>query len=284
MAASVPVLIAAVAVIAWLRLPADYVLGRSLRRPSDGEQLLTLREGVTDVIAVTEVPGRGRGLITNGHPMSSTALLDQRYMRALAHIPLLSMTASYAGAGHRLRRRQLDAGRDAPSVALNASTSPTCLATSSDTPAIFATPTTTSSRIRASGSTSTTAGSISRCSPTAAYDLITLEPPPIAHAGVGGAVLARVLRAGAHAPEAGRLSQPVAARLPGAAGDEPGDGARVRRRLSAVACCCRAHRPNCCSSARTAPRSRSIPERVARALERAPDVRGRPAAPRSGHA
>ena len=53
---------------------------------------LTIHEGVTEIVAVTEIPGRGRSLITNGHPMSSTALLDQRYMRALAHIPLLSMT------------------------------------------------------------------------------------------------------------------------------------------------------------------------------------------------
>ena len=33
----------------------------------------------------------GRVLVTNGHPMSSTELLSQRYMRAMAHIPLLSI-------------------------------------------------------------------------------------------------------------------------------------------------------------------------------------------------
>src|SRR6185503_4246801 len=46
---------------------------------------------VNEVLAVVEREGRGRGLMTNGHAMSSTATLDQRYMRALAHIPLLSM-------------------------------------------------------------------------------------------------------------------------------------------------------------------------------------------------
>jgi spermidine synthase len=84
-------LIAAVAIAAWLRLPPDYVLGRALAPRSDGEHLLTMHEGVTEVVAVTEVPGLGRSLMTNGHAMSSTALLDQRYMRALAHIPLLSL-------------------------------------------------------------------------------------------------------------------------------------------------------------------------------------------------
>jgi len=37
------------------------------------------------------LPGIGRRLLTNGHPMSATTPLSQRYMRALAHIPLLAM-------------------------------------------------------------------------------------------------------------------------------------------------------------------------------------------------
>jgi spermidine synthase len=45
------------------------------------------------VLAVTEVPQEGRALITNGHFMSDTSWLSQRYMRAFAHIPLLSMPA-----------------------------------------------------------------------------------------------------------------------------------------------------------------------------------------------
>src|SRR4029077_9863353 len=55
------------------------------------ERVLPSSEGLTEVIAVTEVPGQGRTLVTNGHPMSSDARLSQRYMRALAHIPLLSI-------------------------------------------------------------------------------------------------------------------------------------------------------------------------------------------------
>jgi len=75
----------------WLLLPSDYVITRALVLPVDKARLLTLSEGITEVIAVTEVPGEGRLLLTNGHPMSSTSLLSQRYMRGLAHIPLLSI-------------------------------------------------------------------------------------------------------------------------------------------------------------------------------------------------
>ena len=86
-----PVLIAGGAIGLWLLLPSDFVITRALARADAEERLLTLSDGLNEVIAVTEVPGKGRTLITNGHPMSSTRRLSQRYMRALAHIPLLSM-------------------------------------------------------------------------------------------------------------------------------------------------------------------------------------------------
>src|SRR4029453_4441772 len=38
-----------------------------------------------------EMGSSGRLLMTNGHAMSSTTLSSQRYMRALAHIPLLAI-------------------------------------------------------------------------------------------------------------------------------------------------------------------------------------------------
>ena len=82
--------IAGVALLLWLRLPSNYLITRALAPPMGNERLLTLSEGVTEVIAITEAPGTGRTLFTNGHRMSSTAPLSQRYMRALAHIPLLS--------------------------------------------------------------------------------------------------------------------------------------------------------------------------------------------------
>ena len=44
---------------------------------------------MTELVAVTDGPDGGRVLVTNGHPMSSTELASQRYMRAMAHLPLL---------------------------------------------------------------------------------------------------------------------------------------------------------------------------------------------------
>jgi spermidine synthase len=74
----------------WFQLPSDYVISRALAQ-KDNERLLARSEGLTEVIAVVEVAAKGRTLFTNGHPMSSTARLSQRYMRAMAHIPLLSI-------------------------------------------------------------------------------------------------------------------------------------------------------------------------------------------------
>jgi spermidine synthase len=81
----------AVAIAAWLQLPSDFVVNRMLSDPASGERRLVVDDGLTELIAVTEREGEGRTLHTNGHPMSSTLPLSQRYMRALAHIPLLSI-------------------------------------------------------------------------------------------------------------------------------------------------------------------------------------------------
>jgi spermidine synthase/tetratricopeptide (TPR) repeat protein len=84
------VFIGGVALGLWFLLPPGYLVSRAAP-PFANERVLTSSEGLTEVIAVTEVPGQGRTLVTNGHPMSSDARLSQRYMRALAHIPLLSI-------------------------------------------------------------------------------------------------------------------------------------------------------------------------------------------------
>jgi len=75
----------------WWTLPPDHVITRALPARGEHEPLLTRSEGLNEVITVVERPGFGRILFTNGHPMSSTARFSQRYMRALAHIPLLSI-------------------------------------------------------------------------------------------------------------------------------------------------------------------------------------------------
>ena len=85
------VLVGGVAIVLWCLLPSDYVLTRALAQSTDQGRLLSVREGLTEVVAVTDVPGKGRRLLTNGHPMSSTTQFAQRYMRALAHVPLLTI-------------------------------------------------------------------------------------------------------------------------------------------------------------------------------------------------
>ena len=75
----------------WLLLPSDHITVRALGQMGSGQKRLLVSDGLTELIAVTEHPGQGRTLYTNGHAMSSTMPLSQRYMRALAHIPLLSM-------------------------------------------------------------------------------------------------------------------------------------------------------------------------------------------------
>ena len=69
----------------------DFVIARALQAPAQTERQLALVEGVNEVVSVIESRDTGRQLYTNGHAMSSTSLAAQRYMRALAHIPLLSM-------------------------------------------------------------------------------------------------------------------------------------------------------------------------------------------------
>ena len=81
--------LAAAALAGWVLLPGNYLLARALLFPL--EKAYTISEGLTEIIAVTDGTDGGRVLVTNGHPMSSTELFSQRYMRAMAHIPLLSM-------------------------------------------------------------------------------------------------------------------------------------------------------------------------------------------------
>ncbi len=174
--------VAAVALGLWLRLPSDYLIARSLVLPV--ERLLTLSEGVTEVIAVADVPGSGRMLLTNGHPMSSTDLLSQRYMRALAHIPLLAAdnpeevlvicfgvgnTAHAATLHPSVRRVEVvDLSRHVLSHA-----------------AYFTDVNRDVLHDRRVAVHVNDGRHHLQMRDEAAYDLITLEPPPIVHAGVG---------------------------------------------------------------------------------------------------
>jgi spermidine synthase len=177
------VVVSITALVLWLTLPGDYVTKRALGPPNDHERLLTISDGLMELIAITETPGLGRTLTTNGHPMSSTRPLSQRYMRALAHIPLLSIdtpetvlvigfgvgnTTQAATLHPSIRRVEVadlsrgilghasyfkEANKDVlrdPRLALYINDGRQHL----------------------------------QMQPRASYDLITLEPPPIAYAGV----------------------------------------------------------------------------------------------------
>jgi len=81
--------VAAAALGAWLTLPSDFIRARALPQPGANERVLNQSEGINEIITITETTGKGRRLMTNGHAMSATWPLSQRYMRALAHVPLL---------------------------------------------------------------------------------------------------------------------------------------------------------------------------------------------------
>jgi spermidine synthase len=80
------------AVTACAIAPADFVIRRAIGNATETRHVLAQREGLTEVVTIVDTRD-GRMLMTNGHAMSSTARLSQRYMRALAHIPLLMMDA-----------------------------------------------------------------------------------------------------------------------------------------------------------------------------------------------
>ena len=181
--AAIPVGAAAFAIGAWLLLPPDYITTRALPAPEPNERVLNQTEGVNEIVTITETAGKGRRLMTNGHAMSATWPLSQRYMRALAHVPLLMMDnparALVIGFG---------VGNTTRAAALHPSVQRVDVADLSrnvlDHARWF----------------STTNGDVLRdpkvtiyvndgrhhllMQPSGTYDLIALEPPPIGYAGV----------------------------------------------------------------------------------------------------
>jgi len=200
-------LAAASALAAWMLLPSNHVNTRALalnvsnrpvlseQRESQGpalserseskgqEQLLTVDEGLTEIIAVTDVPGQGRRLLTNGHPMSSTSRLSQRYMRGLAHIPLLAMANPQSvlvigfGVGNTTHAATLHPSIRRVEVA---DLSREILAHAD----YFAD---VNQRVLGDPRVAVYVNDGRQhlqMQPASSYDLVTLEPPPIAYAGV----------------------------------------------------------------------------------------------------
>ena len=173
--------VALASLAAWLLLPSDYVLQRALVVAA-GDRVLAKSEGTTEVIAVVEA-ARGRALLTNGHAMSSTALLDQRYMRALAHVPLLSMTAP-----RRVLVIGFGVGNTVHAAALHPSVEHVDVAELSRhvlAQAPFFRDATADVLHQPKVAVYLNDGRQHlQMSAPGTYDLVTLEPPPIAHAGV----------------------------------------------------------------------------------------------------
>jgi spermidine synthase len=181
-AATISMLVAGGAVALWCLLPSAYVVTHAAP-PLESERLLNVTEGVTEVVAVADVPGEGRTLLTNGHPMSSTAWLSQRYMRALAHIPLLAMDApdtvlvigfgvgntTHAATLHRSIRR-VEVADLSENVIAHAGYFADVNQDVLNDPRVTVYVNDGRHHLQ--------------MQPPASYDLITLEPPPIAYAGV----------------------------------------------------------------------------------------------------
>jgi len=176
-------LIVGAAMAVWLQLPTDYLLRRAMTPPQPDERVLTISEGVNEIIMVTELPGRGRGLITNNHAMASTALLDQRYMRALAHIPLLSIDRP-----SRVLVIGFGAGNSTHAAALHPSVERIDVVDLSRHILEHARYFTDANHGILTDRRVSVYVNDGRqhlqLRPQGTYDLITLEPPPIAHAGV----------------------------------------------------------------------------------------------------
>ena len=170
------------ALLVWLLQPADFLVRRALG-DANGDRVLTRSEGVGELLAVVEREGRGRGLLTNGHAMASTALLDQRYMRALAHIPLLSMERP-----ERVLVIGFGVGNTTHAATVHSSVTRVDVADVSrnvlEHATFFRDANHDVLRDRKVSVFVNDGRQHLQMMPPATYDLITLEPPPIAHAGV----------------------------------------------------------------------------------------------------
>jgi spermidine synthase len=185
-AVSISLAAATIAIGVWLFLPSDYILSRALLFPP--ERAYTISEGVTELIAVTDGPDGGRVLVTNGHPMSSTELLSQRYMRAMAHIPLLAidnpervLVLCY-GVGNTARAATLHPTvRQVDVVDLSRHVLEQSSYFTEVNGDVLHDPRVTVYINDGRHHLQMNAGAGLKTGP---YDLITLEPPPIVHAGV----------------------------------------------------------------------------------------------------
>lgn len=178
-------LASAAAVTVWFAtLPPERLVLQSIPARWRDLPMLSVREGVNETLIVAEGPALDRRLITNGHSMSGTAHIFQRYMRLFSHLPLLMVESPTRalvicfGAGntagatllHPLERLDLvDLSEDVLEQA------PLFRGTSGE---VVGDP-----RVQVHVNDGK---QHLRMVPPAHYDLITAEPPPLSHAGVAG--------------------------------------------------------------------------------------------------
>ncbi|MCX6553490.1 MAG: hypothetical protein NTZ12_00520 [Candidatus Aminicenantes bacterium] len=169
--------------ISWSLLPADYLIIKSFSRISADQRILTSSEGLNEILMVIENPSGTRFLYTNGHSMSGTSFKAQRYMRAFVHIPLLQMSSPQSvlvicfGIGNTLHAASLHPTiSHLDTVDLSEQILNRAVYFRESNRDILA-----DKRV----SVFINDGRLHlQMMPPAHYDLITLEPPPIAFAGV----------------------------------------------------------------------------------------------------
>jgi spermidine synthase len=74
------------ALAAWFVLPPRFLLRRFA---PVADRVLDEREGPNEIVTITQLVTGDRALVTDGNPMSATTPPAQRYMRLFAHVPLL---------------------------------------------------------------------------------------------------------------------------------------------------------------------------------------------------
>ena len=168
----------------WATRPPEHLARRTYTLYSPQERVILLDEGVNETIVISEHQRTGvRRLYTNGYSMSTTDYGAQRYMRAFVHIPLLLQEAPRSvlvicfGVGNTLHAASLHPGLERLEVA---DLSRNVLdkahyfrrwnrgVIKHPRVAVYINDGRQHLRMR----------------PAETYDLVTLEPPPIAHAGV----------------------------------------------------------------------------------------------------
>ncbi len=174
------VVLGAAGITGFALLPRGYLL-RDLVHERNGDRLVAISEGAEETIAVVEWGGT-RTRMTNGHAMSGTSRPAQRYMRAFAHVPLLQLdhpgpalvicfgvgNTAHAASLHPVER--LEVADFARNVLEHASD--------------FARWNHDVLRDPRVQTFIDDGRHHLRMQPEGTYDLITLEPPPIAQAGV----------------------------------------------------------------------------------------------------